>query len=62
MARAARIGLGTTNSVVAATIEGGQAEVVPNAEVLNGRKRRLLGYALAQPRSARLRHLLVVAR
>jgi molecular chaperone DnaK len=32
MARAVGIDLGTTNSVVAATLEGGQAEVIPNAE------------------------------
>jgi molecular chaperone DnaK len=32
MAKAVGIGLGTTNSVVAAPMEGGQAEVVPNAE------------------------------
>jgi molecular chaperone DnaK len=32
MAKAVGIDLGTTNSVVAATIEGGHAEVVPNAE------------------------------
>jgi len=32
MAKAVGIDLGTTNSVVAATMEGGQAEVVPNAE------------------------------
>jgi molecular chaperone DnaK len=32
MAKAVGIDLGTTNSVVAATIEGGQAEVIPNAE------------------------------
>src|SRR6201989_226749 len=32
MARAVGIDLGTTNSVVAATMEGGQAEVIPNAE------------------------------
>jgi molecular chaperone DnaK len=32
MARAVGIDLGTTNSVVAATMEGGQAEVMPNAE------------------------------
>ncbi|MDX6601336.1 MAG: molecular chaperone DnaK [Solirubrobacterales bacterium] len=32
MAKAVGIDLGTTNSVVAATVEGGQAEVVPNAE------------------------------
>jgi molecular chaperone DnaK len=32
MAKAVGIDLGTTNSVVAATIEGGHAEVIPNAE------------------------------
>jgi molecular chaperone DnaK len=32
MAKAVGIDLGTTNSVVAATMEGGQAEVMPNAE------------------------------
>jgi molecular chaperone DnaK len=32
MAKAVGIDLGTTNSVVAAVLEGGQAEVVPNAE------------------------------
>jgi molecular chaperone DnaK len=32
MAKAVGIDLGTTNSVVAATMEGGQAEVLPNAE------------------------------
>ena len=32
MAKAVGIDLGTTNSVVAATMEGGRAEVVPNAE------------------------------
>src|SRR3954462_8034875 len=32
VARAVGIDLGTTNSVVAATMEGGQAEVIPNAE------------------------------
>jgi molecular chaperone DnaK len=32
MARAVGIDLGTTNSVVAATMEGGQAEVIPNVE------------------------------
>ena len=32
MAKAVGIDLGTTNSVVAAVMEGGQAEVVPNAE------------------------------
>ncbi|MEA2361161.1 MAG: molecular chaperone DnaK [Thermoleophilaceae bacterium] len=32
MAKAVGIDLGTTNSVVAATMEGGKAEVVPNAE------------------------------
>ena len=32
MAKAIGIDLGTTNSVVAATMEGGQAEVIPNAE------------------------------
>jgi molecular chaperone DnaK len=32
MARAVGIDLGTTNSVVAATREGGQAEVIPNAD------------------------------
>src|SRR4051794_7286320 len=32
MAKAVGIDLGTTNSVVAATLEGGQAEVIPNAE------------------------------
>ena len=32
MAKAVGIDLGTTNSVVAATMEGGQAEVIPNAE------------------------------
>src|ERR1700724_2563484 len=32
MARAVGIDLGTTNSVVAATMEGGQAEVIPNSE------------------------------
>jgi molecular chaperone DnaK len=32
MARAVGIDLGTTNSVVAAVMEGGQAEVIPNAE------------------------------
>ncbi|WP_028060227.1 molecular chaperone DnaK [Candidatus Solirubrobacter pratensis] len=32
MARAVGIDLGTTNSVVAATMEGGRAEVIPNAE------------------------------
>src|ERR1700755_1361978 len=32
MAKAVGIGLGTTNSVVAATMEGGHAEVIPNAE------------------------------
>jgi molecular chaperone DnaK len=32
MAKAVGIDLGTTNSVVAATLEGGHAEVVPNAE------------------------------
>jgi molecular chaperone DnaK len=31
MAKAVGIDLGTTNSVVAATMEGGQAEVIPNA-------------------------------
>ncbi|HEX4720054.1 MAG TPA: molecular chaperone DnaK [Thermoleophilaceae bacterium] len=32
MAKAVGIDLGTTNSVVAATMEGGQVEVIPNAE------------------------------
>ncbi|MGZ6674606.1 MAG: Hsp70 family protein, partial [Solirubrobacteraceae bacterium] len=32
MAKAVGIDLGTTNSVVAAVMEGGQAEVIPNAE------------------------------
>ncbi len=32
MVKAVGIDLGTTNSVVAATMEGGQAEVIPNAE------------------------------
>src|SRR3954454_16871914 len=32
MAKAVGIDLGTTNSVVAATMEGGQPEVIPNAE------------------------------
>src|SRR6201996_915530 len=32
MAKAVGIDLGTTNSVVAATMEGGQAEIIPNAE------------------------------
>src|SRR6201992_603757 len=32
MAKAVGIDLGTTNSVVAATMEGGQAEVMPNAQ------------------------------
>jgi molecular chaperone DnaK len=32
MAKAVGIDLGTTNSVVAATMEGGRAEVIPNAE------------------------------
>jgi molecular chaperone DnaK len=32
MAKAVGIDLGTTNSVVSATMEGGQAEVIPNAE------------------------------
>src|SRR3954451_261349 len=32
MAKAVGIDLGTTNSVVAATLEGGRAEVIPNAE------------------------------
>src|SRR4051794_28657557 len=32
MAKAVGIDLGTTNSVVAATMEGGQADVIPNAE------------------------------
>jgi molecular chaperone DnaK len=32
MAEAVGIDLGTTNSVVAAVLEGGRAEVVPNAE------------------------------
>jgi molecular chaperone DnaK (HSP70) len=32
MAKAVGIDLGTTNLVVAATMEGGQAEVIPNAE------------------------------
>ena len=32
MARAVGIDLGTTNSVVAAVMEGGRAEVIPNAE------------------------------
>jgi molecular chaperone DnaK len=32
LAKAVGIDLGTTNSVVAATMEGGQAEVIPNAE------------------------------
>jgi molecular chaperone DnaK len=32
MAKAVGIDLGTTNSVVAATLEGGKAEVIPNAE------------------------------
>src|SRR3954447_8200680 len=32
MAKAVGIDLGTTNSAVAATMEGGQAEVIPNAE------------------------------
>src|ERR1044072_368404 len=32
MAKAVGIDLGTANSVVAATMEGGQAEVIPNAE------------------------------
>ena len=32
MPKAVGIDLGTTNSVVAATMEGGQAEVIPNAE------------------------------
>jgi molecular chaperone DnaK len=32
MAKAVGIDLGTTNSVVAATMEGGQAEVIPNVE------------------------------
>lgn len=34
MARAVGLDLGTTNSVVAASMEGGQAEVMPNAEGL----------------------------
>jgi molecular chaperone DnaK len=32
MAKAVGIDLGTTNSVVAATIEGGQVEAIPNSE------------------------------
>ncbi|HWF24471.1 MAG TPA: Hsp70 family protein, partial [Solirubrobacteraceae bacterium] len=32
MAKAVGIDLGTTNSVVAATMEGGLVEVIPNAE------------------------------
>src|SRR3954451_16858336 len=32
MAKAVGIDLGTTNSVVAATVEGGHVEVIPNAE------------------------------
>src|SRR5258705_7393178 len=32
MAKAVGIDLGTTNSVVAATMEGGQVEVIPNSE------------------------------
>jgi molecular chaperone DnaK len=32
MAKAVGIDLGTTNSVVAAVMEGGQAEVIPNSE------------------------------
>jgi molecular chaperone DnaK (HSP70) len=32
MARAVGIDLGTTNSVVAATREGGKVEVIPNAD------------------------------
>src|SRR5882757_4335008 len=32
MAKAVGIDLGTTNSVVAATMEGGRAEVIPNTE------------------------------
>ena len=32
MAKAVGIDLGTTNTVVPATMEGGQAEVIPNAE------------------------------
>src|SRR5689334_23676344 len=32
MAKAVGIDLGTTNSVVASTMEGGQAEVIPNSE------------------------------
>ncbi|HWD76670.1 MAG TPA: Hsp70 family protein, partial [Solirubrobacteraceae bacterium] len=32
MAKAVGIDLGTTNSVVAATMEGGHAEVIPNTE------------------------------
>ena len=39
MAKAVGIDLGTTNSVVAAMMEGGQAEVIPNAEGA-GRRRR----------------------
>jgi molecular chaperone DnaK len=31
MAKSVGIDLGTTNSVVAAVLEGGQAEVIPNA-------------------------------
>src|ERR1700731_3906288 len=32
MAKAVGIDLGTTNSAVAATLEGGHAEIIPNAE------------------------------
>ena len=32
MAKAVGIDLGTTNSAVAATMEGGRAEIIPNAE------------------------------
>ena len=39
MAKAVGIDLGTTNSVVAATMEGGQAEVIPNAEGAGSRRR-----------------------